>query len=155
MGQRGPKRQPSRLQELRGNPGNRKRIKEAKPSTTAQQPPAFLQGASLEKWHQLSAILEPMGLLTDCDRDVLAMHCIYHELYLVALADVQKEGQVMQFHSTKQGRPITMIHPQLTAMNKLEALMLKTAAHFGMTPSSRLDVPPLQVHDPLAEFVGT
>ena len=33
--------------------------------------------------------------------------------------------------------------------------MLKIAQHFGMTPSTRLDLPKLDVVSPLAEFVGT
>ena len=154
MGLRGPRRLPSRLQDLKGDPGNRRKIKEAKPVTTDQPPPDYLQGKSLNKWNELSAVLSPAGLLTNADRDALGMYCLHFEFYLQALAAVRKEGQVMEFHSNKQGRSLSMTHPQATNLAKLHDAMLRTAQHFGMTPSRRLDVPQLAVHDPLAEFVG-
>ena len=155
MGLRGPRKMPTRLQELKGNPGNRKRIKVANPSTTQQEPPKYLQGESLNKWIELAAFLEPMGLLTDADRDALGMYCLHFEFYMQALKDVRREGMVMKFNSNKQNRVLTMTHPQAVNLGKLESAMLKTAQHFGLTPSTRLDVPQLNVHDPLAEFVGT
>ena len=155
MGQRGPRKEPSRLQALKGNPSGRRNKGEPKPPTTDQKPPSHLQGVSLSKWVELASVLEPMGLLTDADRDVLSMHCVNYELYMTALKDVQKEGIVMTFHSTKQNRTLSMTHPQAVNLGKLETAMLKTSQHFGLTPATRLDLPRLDVVSPLAAFIGT
>ena len=155
MGQRGPRKEPSRLQELKGNPGNRKRTNEPKPVTTLQPPPDYLQGVSLKKWNELASVLEPAGLLTDADRDSLGMYCVFYEMYMKALEDVRRDGLIYEFHSKKQNRMMQATNPQAIAMGKIEASMLKIAQHFGMTPSTRLDLPRLDVVSPLAEFVGT
>ncbi len=155
MGQRGPKKEPSRLQALKGNPSRRHNKNEPKPVTTDQPPPDYLQGVSLEKWNELAAVLEPAGLLTDADRDQLGMFCVFFEMYMKALEDVRRDGLVYEFHSKKQGRMMQATNPQAIAMGKIEASMLKIAQHFGLTPSTRLDLPRLDVVSPLQEFVGT
>lgn len=155
MGLRGPRKQPSRLQELKGNPGNRRKVNEPRPVTTDQQPPSYLQGVSLAKWNEVAAVLEAAGLLTDADRDSLGMYCVHFELYMQALESVKRDGLIYEFYSKKQKRMMQATNPQAVNLGKLEAAMLKTAQHFGLTPSTRLDVPKLNVVDPLAEFVGT
>ncbi len=155
MGMRGPRKEPSRLQALKGNPGNRRNKNEPKPVTTLQPPPDYLEGVSLDKWNELAAILEPAGLLTDADRDALGMYCVFYEMYMKALADVRRDGLIYEFHSKKKNRMMQATNPQAIAMGKIEAQMLKVAQHFGLTPSTRLDLPRLDVVSPLAEFVGT
>ena len=155
MGLRGPRKTPSRVQELRGDPSKRKKIKEARPVTTDQLPPEYLEGVSLDKWNELAAILEPAGLLTDADRDSLGMYCVFYEMYMKALEDVRRDGLIYEFHSKKQNRMMQATNPQAINMGKIEAQMLKVAQHFGLTPSTRLDLPRLDVVSPLQEFVGT
>ena len=155
MGLRGPRKEPSRLQALKGNPSNRRNKNEPKPFTTDQPPPDYLEGVSLAKWNELAAVLEPAGLLTDADRDSLGMYCVFFEMYMKALEDVRRDGLIYEFHSKKQGRMMQATNPQAIAMGKIEASMLKIAQHFGLTPSTRLDLPRLDVVSPLQEFVGT
>ena len=92
---------------------------------------------ALEKWNELRPILEPVGLLTEADKDQLAQYCINWELYLVCIDQIRKHGMVNEYEG-KVGMNYKQSDPYVVNMYKLHAAMMKTATQFGLTPSARL-----------------
>ena len=109
----------------------------------------------LEKWNELRQILEPVGLLTEADKDQLAQYCINWELYLVCVDQIRKGGMVNTYEG-KAGMDYKQSDPYVVNMYKLHAAMMKTATQFGLTPSARasIDVGKTADADPLKEFMG-
>jgi P27 family predicted phage terminase small subunit len=135
MGQRGPAKTPTVLNELRGNPGKRKRNHgEPMPAVGERVPsaPRWLGEGGRRHWRQLAPRLHAVGLLTEVDVVGLAMLCEALGQYLEARDLVSREGMVA---ISDKGNAYH--HPALAQMNTARGEVLRWAQQFGMTPSSR------------------
>ena len=73
---KGPKPTPTRLKVLRGNPGQRPLPgREPQVPAVVPDPPTWLEGEALTKWHEVSTNMAGLGILTRLDRDVLTVYC--------------------------------------------------------------------------------
>ena len=150
------RRKPTQLKVLRSDPKLKyEKRTEAVPTADNLAAPAHLAGVALEKWNELRQILEPVGLLTEADKDQLAQYCINWELYLVCIDQIRKGGMVNEYEG-KVGMNYKQSDPYVVNMYKLHAAMMKTATQFGLTPSARasIDVGKSTEADPLKEFLG-
>jgi len=132
MGARGPKRAPTQLKRLRGNPGHeRLPVDEPQGQGDLWSPPVWFDDEQREQWHY-ALDHAPPGLLTGTDRETLAIWCVACVEYARAVLKVREEGQTVE---TKSGNVIQ--NPSLGIMNKQALLMLKTGGEMGFSPSAR------------------
>lgn len=148
---RGRKPKPTAVKELAGNPGKRKLNKnEPKPDVEIPPCPAHLTGVAKEEWERVTIQLQAMGVIAEIDRAVLAAYCTAYKDYVNAEKELEKEGDVIFYESGNAAQ-----NPRVGIKNKAIEKMVKIAAEFGMTPSSRsrLEVDPPQGKDPVEHFL--
>ena len=112
--------------------------------------PACLGDEARKEWQRLSKELAELGLLTGLDRDMLAAYCQAHALWVEAVSSIERYGTMVK---SPNGFP--MQSPYVAVANKQVDIMVRIAAEFGMTPSSRTrirvgDKPP---EDPFEAFL--
>ena len=139
MGKRGPRKEPTVLRLLKGNPGKRSINQyEPQPATDSILPPTWLAGVSLKKWHELLPGLLTTGVMTNADVATLARYCTMHEQFLFCLKEIRAGRDQIEIKDPKTGE-IVNIKSTPAAVNifKLSAQMLQVEQHFGLTPSAR------------------
>lgn len=131
---KGRKRKPARIREMEGNPGRRPIPVEpdVRPveSLTA---PTFLKGRARAEWRRVAVALRDKRLLTEADRSILALYCQAFARWVRAEEMIGKTGGPVV--STDKGNLVQ--NPWIAISRRSSEMMLKTAAEFGMTPSSR------------------
>ena len=148
---RGRKPLPSNVVRLRGNPGKR-RLNDAEPRPAPRVPtcPACLGDVARQEWKRLTRELAGLGLLTGLDRGLLAAYCEAHALWVEAVSSIQRYGTMVK---SPNGYP--MQSPYVAVANKQVDIMVRIAAEFGMTPSSRtrIRVDEQRPEDPFEAFL--
>lgn len=141
MGKRGPRPEPTVLKIAKGNPGKR-RLNRAEPTPPADaiQPPVWLAGASLEKWHDVVPKLVSMGVMTNADIDTLARYCTMYEQFLKYLGEVRQGNDVLVIRDEAGKVKYMQSTPAATMLTKLAASMLRIEQEFGLTPSARTGI---------------
>lgn len=136
----GRKPLPGNLRLLEGNKGHRPIPKGPEPTPGIPDPPKHLHEYAVEEWDRVSPYLYNVGCLTFIDRAALAGYCQAYARWRVAeerFAEVAKldpaSGGILA--RTKAGNVIQ--NPLLSTANAALRDMLRFAAEFGMTPSSR------------------
>jgi len=156
MGKRGPRKQPTKLRLLRGDPS-----KEGTPAAEPEplpgdlSPPAHVQGVALEKWREVAPKLAAIGLLTPNDLETLARYCLYFELF-VKYADQIRRGLDVLVIRDKDGKvKYVQSTPAATMFVKLGQSMLRIEQEFGLTPSARagMNVEKAKPQDALRAFI--
>lgn len=149
---RGRKPLPSNVVRLRGNPGKRRR-NDAEPRPEACTPscPSALGPEARKEWRRLAKELAGLGLLTRIDRGALAAYCQAQALWLEAIQSIERYGTMVK---SPNGYP--MQSPYVALANKQVDIMVRLAAEFGMTPSSRSRLRTGQpaAEDPFEDFLG-
>jgi P27 family predicted phage terminase small subunit len=139
---RGRRPVPTTLKLLRGNP-SKTPINRDEPCAPAAlpEPPDYLSRRALEEWTRLGALLKDSGLISNLDQ--IAFGCLCQLIGRLSEA----EGLLAQHGLLVKGpNGYPMPSPYLTIVNSSSRQILRIAAEFGMTPSSRsrvqLDPPP-------------
>lgn len=136
MGRRGPPPKPTATKVLQGTfRKDRAPAHEPKPKATLPACPQWLTPAARKEWRRVAKELAALGLLSELDRTALAMYCQALAEYLEAKAIVGDEGITTL---TDKGNVIQ--HPAVGVRNNAWQRVLKAAAEFGMSPSSRTRV---------------
>jgi P27 family predicted phage terminase small subunit len=155
MGKRGPRKTPTNLRILRGNPSGRPlptNEPAPKPLEADVAPPAWLDASARQEWTRLAPLLSRNGLLTELDTDALAAYCCAVAEWNSAHAMLQKFGAVVKAPS---GFPI--VSPWWAVQSKAAEKMRRLMIEFGMTPASRTNVtratPPTPPGSPLDRFI--
>ena len=131
----GTRPKPSALRLIDGDAGHRPpNQNEAKPKSAIPPCPAHLKPHAKKEWRRISKRLLTLGLLTHIDRAVLAMYCQAWARWVEAEEKVA-EMPGKDIVKTKGGNIIQ--NPYLAIANRAQDHLLKCAAEFGMTPSSR------------------
>jgi P27 family predicted phage terminase small subunit len=148
---RGRKPLPSNVVRLRGNPGKR-RLNDAEPRPTPRVSPCptCLGHEARKEWKRLTLELAELGLLTGLDRGLLAAYCQAHALWVEAVSSIARYGTMVK---SPNGYP--MQSPYVAVANKQVDIMVRIAAEFGMTPSSRTRIRAGEPtpEDPFEEFL--
>lgn len=144
MASRGRKPKPTKLKLLSGTAReHRLNDNEPTPELAQPDPPEHLTGAARLEWERVIGEMVQLGLMSNLDRAPLAAYCqaygrwVAAEAALARMADKDKvtEGLIIR---TKAGNVIH--NPLVGAANKAMADMVRYAAEFGFTPSSRSNV---------------
>ena len=121
MGKRGPKRIPTVLKELHGNPGKRALpVDEPDGVGDLWAPPAWFDDEQRDQWNY-AIDHAPPGLLTGTDREVLVVWVVACVEHAKAAQEVRKLGQVVK---TKDRNAIQ--NPFLPIVNR-QALIMRRA----------------------------
>lgn len=139
---------PTRLKQLRGNPGKRAPRKEPEPKAAELTAPAWIDGDARKEWDRIAPELGRLGLLTIVDVPALAGYCVAYQRWREAELAVKKCGTDGLAVAITQGL-------EGMARDRLR-LMKAMAAEFGFTPASRSKVTtlPPQAEDPFEDFAG-
>jgi P27 family predicted phage terminase small subunit len=146
MGRRGPKKEPTALQRLKGFPGKRRHAQEPTPSAARVACPSWLSPEAREEWQRLEPELTRLGLLTDVDVAQFAACCQWYARWrryetriaaIVAAAEKEKnhDGDLVTANSGYQ-----QAHPYVVLAAKAADEMRKFAALFGLSPSDRVSL---------------
>jgi P27 family predicted phage terminase small subunit len=142
----GPKRIPTHLKLLRGNPGHQVLNKhEPQPTipSEAPEPPSFLLPAAKDEWWRVSGELHVLGLLSNLDVHVLAAYCQAYARWQQAeqaLAVFAEKDPATHGILIKAADGNARVNPLLKAANAAAEDMVRFASEFGMTPAARARV---------------
>lgn len=134
---KGPKRKPTALKKLDGNPGRRPlNDQEPKyPPINAENelpPPAVLTGPAKKEWTRLTTLLGEVGLLQQTDQTALMLYCQAFGDWLKEQELVAEQGSVVP--GVRGG---LIINPHVKLSQQAEERMRFYLTEFGLTPSSR------------------
>lgn len=137
----GRKPKPTRLKIVAGNPGKRAlNLEEAKVDLSQPPPPPFLNDDAKVEWGRVSSELYSAGLMTNIDRAALAAYCQAYGRWAEAeraLAKMAEKDPVNHGLLIRTSNGNAIQNPLVGIANKAHADVIKYAAEFGMTPSSR------------------
>jgi P27 family predicted phage terminase small subunit len=132
MGKRGPKKIPTVLKELHGNPGKRALpVDEPDGVGDLWAPPAWFDDEQRDQGNY-AIDHAPPGLLTGTDREVLVVWVVACVEHAKAVQEVRALGQVVK---TKDGNAIQ--NPFLPVVNRQAMIMLRAGAEMGFSPAAR------------------
>lgn len=134
----GPRRKPTKLKILQGNPGKRPIKKdEIDPKVEAPGPPAHLSKNAKIEWRRIVKILVDLELMSKMDRTALAAYCVAYDRWAEAEKKIQMEGLTIE---TTNGNIIQ--NPSVGIANKAMLILHRFLVEFGMTPAARTKVTP-------------
>ncbi len=129
---RGRKPKPTALEILAGNPGKRRlNLREPKPESSIPNCPEHLSREAQIEWERIAPELARLAILTALDRAALAAYCSCWGRWVEAERHVREHGMTV-----RAPRGIK-INPSVRIANNALQFLLKFAAEFGLTPSSR------------------
>jgi P27 family predicted phage terminase small subunit len=129
---RGRKAKPTVLKILEGNPGKRPlNAEEPRPRRCIPRRPDHLDILATKEWKRITRELDLAGLLTDCDRAVVAAYCQCWSRWVKAERMVQQTGEVLK------GEAGYYQNPYLAVANRALDQMQRLAAQLGLDPTSR------------------
>ncbi len=133
MATRGRKPKPTAMKVLEGNPGKRPlNLAEPHPEKKLPDCPDWLEDEAKAEWERLAVPLYNIGLLTELDMAAFASYCQAYARWKEAEEFISQHGSIVK---TKTGYWQQV--PQVSIARANQAMMLKAAAEFGLTPSAR------------------
>lgn len=141
---------PTRLRQLRGNPGHRPIPKgEPRPSGKLGRPPGYLSRDAKQVWRYMAPKLDAAGIGTTVDRPTFESFCRSYALWRT----LRRQGEAEPLVKTN-GQ--TVSSPALALAAKEHREWSSIAREFGMTPSARVKLATgaEDEQDELAEFMA-
>jgi len=137
---KGRKPLPTEIKRFKGNPGKRPMENPLEIPDGAPDAPDHLDEVAQAEWDRLVSVLVPAGLVTIADRAAMAAYCVAYSRWVIAERNIKQYGLLGV-------TPNNMIVKSawLTIADKAMDQMMKAAAEFGFTPSSRTRVRPINV----------
>lgn len=133
---------PTALRLLQGAPDARRmpQNEPVPPAGDMPECPPWIHALAKEEWERLAEPLYEMGVLTSIDQTALAAYCMAYARWRQAEQDLENmargddltHGVLLR---TKEGNPVQ--NPLVGVANVARRDMLRLAAEFGLTPSSR------------------
>ena len=136
----GPPPKPMKLKALLGNPGHQSKEKlnlsqpDPTPLSTVPEPPDFLVEHAAQEWRRIAPEVCALGLLTTVDLAAMGAFCQAFGRWRMAEEAWIADG--CPFESIR-GNGNSFMSPTMTAANQAMREMMRCAAEFGFTPSSR------------------
>jgi len=157
MGKRGPRKQPTALRLLRGDPSKEgKHADEPVPPAGAVVAPEWVTGKAREKWDEVVPQLEAMGLITTADTEAIGRYCAMYEQWVRYLDQIRRGLDVLVIRDKDGKVKYMQSTPAATMFVKLGQSMLRIEQEFGLTPSARasMNLPGGEVEDELRRFIN-
>jgi len=144
---RGRRPLPSAVKDLRGNPGKRP-VNENEPAPVPGDPemPDGLSEAAQREWTRMLKSHRNMGLITPVDATALAVYCATYDIWLMAMADINKNGlQIRVPIMGRKGTPEEFVvidhqtkkNPAVAIAFEAKKTLKSYACEFGDTPAAR------------------
>jgi len=130
MGERGPKKTPTKVLQLRGSWRGKKRPTERTGEYKRPAMPQYLIGDARKEWKRIIPILENMGILAECDRTMLALYCKCY-------AEWREADELVKSLLIKTTKGNIIQHPALSIRTAAWERLRKICAEFGLSPSAR------------------
>lgn len=143
---RGRKPTPTPILNLRGSRRAKQRPAEPKPKLATIRPPKSLTPAERDEWRRLSRELTELGVASRADRATLTVWCETWARREKAKAEILKVGPAAEVVRGATGG--AEYNRWYGIIRHCDAVLLKLAAEFGLTPASRARV---HVSPPAAE----
>jgi P27 family predicted phage terminase small subunit len=149
MGQRGPKPLPDNVHALRGNPSKKslgELIGGVHPVIEIPNCPAHLIPEAKKEYKRITAELKVLGLISKIDRAAICGYCsswaevVYCETKITEKNNSDPKGQAGFIGVTPNGYEQMSVWVQVR--NRAYDRMMRFAAEFGMSPSSRSKATP-------------
>lgn len=105
---------------------------EPHPEKKMPECPEWLEEEAKNEWNRLAEPLFRLGLLTELDMAVFASYCQAYARWREAEEFISQHGSIVK---TKTGYWQQV--PQVSIARANQAMMIKAAAEFGLTPSAR------------------
>ena len=137
---RGPKPKSAHLKLVRGNPGKRPIRAEVEVAPSLPEPLPFLCNDAKAEWARVAPMLYALRLLSELDLAALAAYCSAYATWKQAhgaLGEMAKHDPVSKGLMIKSKKGNLIQNPLLGIANTAAGNMVKYAADFGLTPSSR------------------
>ena len=106
---------------------------EPKPAAGIPKRPTHLTKPAKEMWTELVKVLGEAGVLTQADRNAMAVYCEAYAAWRKAKDEVAKDGEVLE--DKKSGRKYR--NPYCVVQSEAETRMMSVGALLGLDPSSR------------------
>jgi len=133
---------PTALKRLAGNPGRRALNDDDlnMPAASVISCPNWLDEKAQGEWRRITSSLKKVtGLLTSCDRAVLASYCQSWARWRDAEKMIAKEGTTITI-SGQHGYSATIVSPYVGISKTYHDAMIRSAREMGFTPSARSGV---------------
>lgn len=135
---RGPVPTPTEILSARGSSiPDRKRQNEPKPKGRLGTAPKRLSKEEKSVWKQVVKDLEEMGVGRQPDSRILERYCVEFVLYWKDCEFVREHGTTYSLKDEHGDEKCVAQYPQVGAMHKRAATLLRIEQEFGLTPSSR------------------
>ncbi len=134
MGKRGPARTPTALAVVRGE--RRDRINTREPIVPPGEvvAPDWLGDTARREWDRLAPVLIRMGVLTQIDRDALAVYCEAVAHYQQAVEVIDRTAVLIR------GQRGLVKNPAAQVARDQAAIIRAMARELGLTPSARAEM---------------
>ncbi len=132
MARPGPAPTPTAILKMRGTARADRRRGEPQPHRGRPRCPAWLDRRAKDLWKRLVPQLQQMGVLARIDGQALARYCQTYSQYIDMVRAVRKDGYKRGIKNGYEQQT-----PEVGIATKLQAILLKLEAEFGMTPSAR------------------
>ena len=140
----GRKAEPTALKLIKGTARKHRIKNEPKPKQAARvpAPPAELGQKAKAEWRRVAKVLHETGVLTGIDTKALANYCQAYDDMLTArgLLHAHNLANPDSINLLKKMSGDAKTHPYVDQIRQHRADMLRWAAEFGITPSSRTRV---------------
>jgi P27 family predicted phage terminase small subunit len=131
---RGRKAAPTRLIELHGCPGKRKRS-DAEPRPAAMEhdaPPAYLSTEARAEWARVVTQLRATGIISQLDTALLGAWCSTVGDFVISEQKLRQEGLVVD---SRDRGPVR--NPWVMIKGRAIEQMIRLGSELGMSPASR------------------
>jgi len=142
---------PTAIKLLNGNPGKRPlNRREPKPRIRKPKPPAHLSDTERAEWRRVLRILEPFGVVTEAEADILAMYVAGYAQWVECRRAIEQKGLIVL---SEKGT--AMRNPLLKVADDAQRTMLRCMSELGLTPSARVRlVTPESAGDAFESFLN-
>lgn len=150
MAKRGPKPRPRALKLASGTQADRLTGLVSR-SPERAVPPPHLSGVAREEWLRVAVELEAARVMTPADATALGIYAVCFARWLEALAEIDSSGLIVVSDTG-----VAKANPAVAIASRCEARMQSILSSFGLDPSSRSRVSPVDdpaESDPLGEFL--
>ncbi len=119
------------------------------------EPPPELIGEALDEWERIAPVIFAQGMLTECDKAVMAVYCNAYASWRSALRSLNQmrerdksgmEGNLIRGQNGLTSNPINRV------VRECENRLLAAAQELGMTPVSRQRLKQQQLEQPKNPF---
>ena len=141
---------PTKIKQFNGNPGKRP-LNQREPQPRARKPkaPGHLSDAERVEWRRIMRILEPMGVVTEAEADILALYVAAYAQWVACRRGIEADGMI-----TVSERGTPMRNPLLKVSDDAQRTMVRCMSELGLTPGARVRLTgPVVDDDPLEAFL--